>query len=130
MAGHFEVFVDAESMFRFRLLAPDGTVMAVSERFVDKPAVAAGIAAIRECAGTGLVTDLSSDTAAPAAPSAATPPRRTANPRAAVVPLGREVACADVPATRHGHVFTVALVNRSQLRRPRWMTAAAAATAR
>lgn len=123
MAGHFEVFVDTESMYRFRLLAPDGTVLAVSDRFADKRAVAAGIAAIRECAGTGLVSDMSSS-------SVAVPPSQAVNPGAAVVPLGREVACADVPATRHGHVFTVALVNRSQLRRPRWMTAAAAAAAR
>ena len=58
MAGSFEVFVDADSLYRFRLLAPDGTVMAVSQGFADKRAVAAGIAAVRECAGTGLVTDL------------------------------------------------------------------------
>ncbi|WP_411375430.1 YegP family protein [Arthrobacter sp. MPF02] len=58
MAGNFEVFVDSESLFRFRLLGPDGTVMAVSRAFEDKTAVAAGIAAVRECAGTGLVTDL------------------------------------------------------------------------
>ncbi len=58
MAGLFEVFVDAESLFRFRVKAPDGTVMAVSRAFNDKPAAAAGIAAVRECAGTGLITDL------------------------------------------------------------------------
>jgi uncharacterized protein YegP (UPF0339 family) len=55
MAGLFEVFVDAESHFRFRLKAPDGTVMAVSRAFDDKPAAVAGIAAVRECAGTGLI---------------------------------------------------------------------------
>jgi uncharacterized protein YegP (UPF0339 family) len=59
MAGIFEVFLDSDSLFRFRLKAPDGTVVAVSGAFEDKPAVAAGIAAVRECAGTGLVTDLS-----------------------------------------------------------------------
>jgi uncharacterized protein YegP (UPF0339 family) len=58
MAGLFEVFVDAESHFRFRLKAPDGIVMAVSRAFDDKPAAVAGIAAVRECAGTGLITDL------------------------------------------------------------------------
>jgi uncharacterized protein YegP (UPF0339 family) len=58
MAGLFEVFIDAESHFRFRLKAPDGTVMAVSRAFDDKPAAVAGIAAVRECAGTGLITDL------------------------------------------------------------------------
>jgi uncharacterized protein len=59
MAGMFEVFLDSDSLFRFRLKAPDGTVMAVSGAFDDKHALAAGIAAVRECAGTGLVTVLS-----------------------------------------------------------------------
>ena len=58
MPGLFEVFVDAESHFRFRLKAPDGTVMAVSKAFDDKPAAVAAVAAVRECAGTGLITDL------------------------------------------------------------------------
>jgi uncharacterized protein YegP (UPF0339 family) len=66
MAGVFEVFVDAESQFRFRLKAPDGTVLAISAPFEDKRAAAAGIADVRECAGTGLITDLS-----PAVPQAA-----------------------------------------------------------
>jgi uncharacterized protein YegP (UPF0339 family) len=59
MAGKFEVFIDAEAHFRFRLRAPDGTELAVSAAFEDKSAVVAGIAAVRECAGMGLVTDLS-----------------------------------------------------------------------
>jgi uncharacterized protein len=58
MAGIFEVFVDAESYFRFQLKATDGTVMAVSKAFEDKAAAVAGIAAVRDCAGMGLVTDL------------------------------------------------------------------------
>lgn len=58
MAGIFEVFVDGESFFRFRLKSPDGVVIAVSTPFEDKTAVVAGIAAARECAGMGLVTDL------------------------------------------------------------------------
>lgn len=58
MAGTFEVFVDREAHFRFRLKAPDGTVVAESAAFSDKPAAVAGIAAVRECAGMGLVTDL------------------------------------------------------------------------
>ncbi|ACL38665.1 protein of unknown function DUF1508 [Pseudarthrobacter chlorophenolicus A6] len=59
MAGKFEVFLDSQSKFRFRLVGADGSVMAVSQAFNDKAAVVAGIAAVRECAGTGLVTDLS-----------------------------------------------------------------------
>lgn len=58
MAGIFEVFLDGESFFRFRLKSPDGAVIAVSMPFEDKLAVVAGIAAARECAGMGLVTDL------------------------------------------------------------------------
>jgi len=58
MAGMFEVFVDGDSNFRFRLRAPDGAVVAESAAFSDKAAAVAGIAAVRECAGTGLVTDL------------------------------------------------------------------------
>lgn len=64
MAGTFELFVDAESKFRFRLKAPDGTVMAVSAAFRDKSAAVAGIAAVRECAGMGLVSDLCSEATA------------------------------------------------------------------
>ncbi|HKU31542.1 MAG TPA: DUF1508 domain-containing protein [Arthrobacter sp.] len=58
MAGTFEVFVDADSLFRFRLISPNGAVIAVSAAFPDKPGVAAGIRDARESAGTGLVTDL------------------------------------------------------------------------
>lgn len=70
MAGMFVVFVDADSYFRFRLTAPDGTVMAVSKAFEGKAAAVAGIAAVREYAGMGLITDLSA-TARPAPPPAA-----------------------------------------------------------
>lgn len=55
----FEVFIDSESSFRFRLTAPDGTVMAVSKAFDDKRAAVAGIAAVRAYAGMGLISDLS-----------------------------------------------------------------------
>jgi uncharacterized protein YegP (UPF0339 family) len=61
MAGKFELFLDRESNFRFRLKAPDGTVMAESAPFSDKPAAVAGIEAVRECAGMGLITDLCSE---------------------------------------------------------------------
>ena len=58
MAGMFEVFVDEASSFRFRLKAPDGAILAVSAAFNTKSAAVAGIAAVRECAGMGLITDL------------------------------------------------------------------------
>lgn len=58
VAGMFELFVDSESSFRFRLTAPDGAVVAISSAFDHKAAAVAGIAAAREYAGTGLITDL------------------------------------------------------------------------
>ena len=57
MAGMFELFVDAESGYRFRLTAPDGTIMAVSKPFNTKSDAVEGIAAVREYAGMGLITD-------------------------------------------------------------------------
>jgi hypothetical protein len=53
----FELFMDSQSTFRFRLTAPDGTVMAVSKPFDTKSDAVAGIAAVREYAGMGLITD-------------------------------------------------------------------------
>lgn len=112
MAGKFEVFLDSDSRFRFRLTAPDGTVMAVSEAYEDKSAIAAGIAAVRECAGTGLVTDLC--TAASVSASAPV-----------VAPAKVQPACDDqrVPATRM-HSFANAKAPRRQVPSPRWTGAA------
>ncbi|WP_115787166.1 YegP family protein [Arthrobacter silvisoli] len=58
MTGMFEVFIDEDESFKFRLKAPDGTVVAVSMSFPDKPAVVCGIRDVREYAGMGLITDL------------------------------------------------------------------------
>jgi uncharacterized protein YegP (UPF0339 family) len=58
MAGMFEVFVDEESYFRFRLKAPNGSTLAVSAAFNNKSAAVAAIAAVRECAGMGHIADL------------------------------------------------------------------------
>lgn len=44
-------------MSRFRLTAPDGTIMAVSKPFDTKTDAVAGIAAVREYAGMGLISD-------------------------------------------------------------------------
>jgi uncharacterized protein YegP (UPF0339 family) len=57
VAGTFELFTDMRSRIRFRLKAPDGTVLALSRGFIDKRAAAAGIMDVRECAGTGLIQD-------------------------------------------------------------------------
>jgi len=115
MAGMFEVFVDSDSLFRFRLKAPDGTEMAVSGPFRDKAAVAAGITAVRECAGTGLVTDLSA-VAAQEFPS----------PAPAAVPApAQQPACDDqrIPVERL-RAFQHAKTPRRQVARPRWTGAA------
>ncbi|WP_081737035.1 YegP family protein [Arthrobacter sp. MA-N2] len=73
MAGMFELFIDEDACFRFRLKAADGTVVAVSRSFPDKPAVVSGIGLVRECAGMGLITDLCPEVShrrSPAAPPA------------------------------------------------------------
>lgn len=61
MAGHFEIFTDAESNVRFRLLGADGTVLAISRAYTDKRAAAEGIKDVRECAGTGLIKETRSN---------------------------------------------------------------------
>nr|WP_279586706.1 YegP family protein [Arthrobacter sp. AG258] len=43
---------------RFRLVMPDGHVLAVSGPFTDKRSAAAAIEEVRECAGTGLIRDV------------------------------------------------------------------------
>jgi uncharacterized protein YegP (UPF0339 family) len=58
MTGMFELFTGSDASYRFRLTAPDGTVMALSRPFPDKPSAVAGIAAVREYAGMGLVTEI------------------------------------------------------------------------
>ncbi|MDR7083774.1 uncharacterized protein YegP (UPF0339 family) [Arthrobacter ginsengisoli] len=58
MSGAFELFHDGNLSFGFRLKAPDGTVVAVSGPFPDKVSAVEGIRVVRECAGTGLITDL------------------------------------------------------------------------
>jgi uncharacterized protein YegP (UPF0339 family) len=58
MTESFELFHDADKLFGFRLKDPDGTVLAVSVLFPDKVSAVEGIGAVRECAGTGLITDL------------------------------------------------------------------------
>ncbi|WP_458780916.1 YegP family protein [Arthrobacter sp. D3-16] len=111
MAGKFEAFVDQDSFFRFRLLAPDGSVMAVSGPFEDKAALVSGIAAVRECAGTGLVTDLCPAGATVRAPAAA--------------PVASAPAAADCEDRRNpaAHTFILAKGPRRQGTKPRWTTA-------
>jgi uncharacterized protein YegP (UPF0339 family) len=83
MAGTFELFIDADASFKFRLIAPDGTVMAVSKAFGDKAAAIAGITSVREYAGMGLITDLCPGprTDSPAAPAQAPSVQQTQEER-------------------------------------------------
>lgn len=114
MAGIFEVFVDAESYFRFQLKAPDGTVMAVSKTFDDKAAAVAGIAAVRDCAGMGLVTDLcpaSRSNSAAAAPAVS-------------IPQTREEQTHDDQSTSASDFRTRARVVHPAVIGPRWRGAA------
>ncbi|MFP5368367.1 MAG: YegP family protein [Actinomycetes bacterium] len=116
MAGQFEAFVDSDSYFRFRLLGPDGTEVAVSGPYPDKASLAAGIAAVRECAGTGLVTDLC---------PAGTVIRQVPEPASAPALVASEARrdCGEQPAG--GHTFVLAKGPRRHGIRPRWATAAA-----
>lgn len=68
MAGHFELFTDHQFHLRFQLLAPDGSVLAVSGPFDDKRSAAAAITELRDCAGTGLIQDRSRKTTTTAMP--------------------------------------------------------------
>ncbi|GAA5197594.1 hypothetical protein GCM10023346_32660 [Arthrobacter gyeryongensis] len=115
MAGIFEVFVDGESFFRFRLKSPDGVVIAVSTPFEDKPAVVAGIAAARECAGMGLVTDL-----CPAA--GAREPAGMARPMA--IPRNAGPQACDEPRKASDGFRTRAKELRRAATAPRWTGAA------
>ncbi|MFC4397588.1 MULTISPECIES: YegP family protein [Micrococcaceae] len=126
MAGKFEAFIDADSFFRFRLLAPDGGVIAISGPYEDKASVAAGIAAVRECAGTGLVTDLCPAGAVTRPGEAVnrhgTPPAAAsaAEPRAVVVPV-----CGEERLPVRLHAFALAKAPRRQATSPRWTRTAA-----
>ncbi|WP_307015272.1 YegP family protein [Arthrobacter bambusae] len=68
----FELFIDEDTSFRFRLKAPDGTVVAVSKSFPDKRAAVRGISDVREYAGMGLITDLCPEV--PYRPASVPPP--------------------------------------------------------
>ena len=94
MTGMFELFTGSDSRYRFRLTAPDGTVMALSRPFPDKPSAVAGIAAVREYAGMGLVTEITApeDPDRNGASEAPVRPPRLRIPSAAHFRDGRAVA--------------------------------------
>jgi uncharacterized protein len=59
VAGTFEILKDNSGAYRFRLTAPDGTLVAESPQFKHLSAVIAGINAVRENAATGIIVDQS-----------------------------------------------------------------------
>ena len=54
----FELVIDEEMYFRFRLKAPGGDVVAVSRSFPETLAAVSGSTAVSEYAGMGLIADL------------------------------------------------------------------------
>lgn len=61
MSGYFKLVDAHEGSYRIKLISGDGTLMAVSTTFDSKQDAAAGIAQLREIAGTGPVVDQSKD---------------------------------------------------------------------
>ncbi|ACL39684.1 ANTAR domain protein with unknown sensor [Pseudarthrobacter chlorophenolicus A6] len=57
MSGLFELFTDQHDHVRFRVLARDGAILAVSGAYPDKASAARAITQTRESAGTGLIND-------------------------------------------------------------------------
>ncbi|WP_083266524.1 YegP family protein [Arthrobacter sp. U41] len=105
-----------DKYFRFRLTAPEGIVIAVSSPFPDKAAAVAGITAVREYAGMGLITDLCPDIPLhrPLAtiPSAA---RTTFPVSTAVPPAGARSADVLPPWTATGAPARPGVIFRSRL---------------
>lgn len=106
MTGMFELFIDEDTSFRFRLKAPDGTVVAISRSFPDKPAAVCGISDVREYAGMGLITDLCPEVPV-RAPSPTTPVPAVRQPSHSEIPQ------LPVPPRRHN-----ALPPRERTARP------------
>jgi uncharacterized protein YegP (UPF0339 family) len=96
MTGKFELFTDNQ-YFRFRLTAPDGTVMALSRPFPDKAAAVAGIAAVREYAGMGLITDLCPDSPLHQPSANARPAPPTASPLSTAPPPPAGRSAGELP---------------------------------
>ena len=54
----FEIYEDAAGKFRFRLIAPNAEIIAVSEAYESKSGCKNGIASVKENAPKAEVTDL------------------------------------------------------------------------
>lgn len=122
MTGTFELFTDETTHFRFRLTAPDGTVMALSRPFPDKAAAVAGITAVREYAGMGLITDLCPDIPLHQPSANARPATRTTSPLSTAPPSSARSIGALPPWTATGTPARPGHGTRG--RDPRWHRAA------
>lgn len=58
MAARFELYMDGDDCYRFRLVAEDGEVMLTSVAYAYEDLAIAGIWAVREAAVTGSIVDL------------------------------------------------------------------------
>ncbi|MEZ2387949.1 YegP family protein [bacterium RCC_150] len=65
MAGTFELFTEMGGRLRIRLVAADGTVLALSEAFDHVKEALNVVEAFREIAGTGLIVDRRAESMAP-----------------------------------------------------------------
>jgi uncharacterized protein len=61
MASKFEVYKDAQGEFRFRLVASNGEIIAVSEGYSSKSACLDGIESVKKNAQDAKVVELSRD---------------------------------------------------------------------
>lgn len=57
MPGNFEIFKDADALYRFRLMDEHGGVLVTSAGYGRKGEAVKAITAVRECAATGHIND-------------------------------------------------------------------------
>ncbi|MGD8506713.1 MAG: YegP family protein [Candidatus Bathyarchaeota archaeon] len=57
----FEIYQDATSEYRFRLRAPNGEIIAVSEGYKSKESCRNGIASVKENAPKAIIQDLTGE---------------------------------------------------------------------
>lgn len=135
MKGAFELFNDEDKHFRFRplqirLTGPDGTLTVLSGPFPDKAAAVAGITAVRESAGTGLITlhrpsDHSRTAARTATALSTAPPVRPGVCRSGAPPKRRQVpGKASVTPPGQGRLSSRAVQARRERRQGRQHTMA------
>lgn len=57
----FEIYKDAVGKFRFRLIAPNGEIIAVSEAYESKDGCRNGIESVKENAPKAVIQDLTAE---------------------------------------------------------------------